>query len=150
MLLTRVKQILARICSSLDISVLLRNCASFSLLLIRLDKQVVITNQMATKLLTPDGFPASFDTGSRAVLVPQLGKSAHPMFPKRTDRLTYLSRRYLSSTQPDISCVDCPGDEDNRVRFFFLHAEVPKENIYLFSGCCVCFRIPVLTVRVGS
>ena len=82
MLLTRVKQILARICSSLDISVLLRACASSpSLLLIRLDEQVVITNQLATKLLTPDGSPANFDTGSRAVLVPQLGKSVHPMSP---------------------------------------------------------------------
>lgn len=81
MLLTRVKQILARICSSLDISVLLRICASSSLLLIRLDKQVVITNQLATKLLTPDGSPANFDTGSRAVLVPQLGKSVHRMSP---------------------------------------------------------------------
>ena len=82
MLLTRVKQILARICSSLDISVLLRACASSSsLLLIRFDEQVVITNQLATKLLTPDGSPANFDTGSRAVLVPQLGKSVHPMSP---------------------------------------------------------------------
>ena len=45
------------------------------------DEQVVITNQLATKLLTPDGSPASFDTGSRAVLVPQLGKLFHPMSP---------------------------------------------------------------------
>ena len=81
MLLARVKQILARLCSSLDISVLPLTYTS-SFLLIRLDEQVVITNQMATKLLTPDGSPASFDTGSRAVLVPQLGKSSvHPVFP---------------------------------------------------------------------
>ncbi|KAH9031694.1 P-loop containing nucleoside triphosphate hydrolase protein [Lactarius pseudohatsudake] len=59
-LFARVKQVLARLCSSLDIS-------------------VVITNQMATKLLTPDGSPASFDTGSRAVLVPQLGGTYLPL-----------------------------------------------------------------------
>ena len=39
----------------------------------------MITMQLATKLLTPDGYPASFDTGSRAILVPQLGKSVRPV-----------------------------------------------------------------------
>ena len=84
-MLARVKQVLARLCSSLDISVLLQTYASSSSLpLIRLDEQVVITNKMATKLLTPDGSLANFDTGSRAVLVPQLGKSSvHPMSPMR-------------------------------------------------------------------
>jgi len=127
-LLVRVKQVLARLCSSLDISVHLRTYVSSSLLLIRLDEQVVITNQMATKLLTPDGSPASFDTGSRAVLVPQLGKSVRSC--RRSNRLTYSSRRHLSSTQPDISCVDCPGDEDNRVPFFFFSMQNTKRQTF--------------------
>ena len=33
---------------------------------------------MSTKLLNPDGSPANFDTGSRAVLVPQLGWCSQP------------------------------------------------------------------------
>ena len=41
----------------------------------RLWEQIVVTTQLATKLLNPDGTLASFDSGSRAVLVPQLGKS---------------------------------------------------------------------------
>jgi RAD51-like protein 2 len=35
---------------------------------------VVITSQLATKLLTAENKPANFDTGDRAVLMPQLGK----------------------------------------------------------------------------
>jgi hypothetical protein len=35
--------------------------------------QVVITSQMATKLLNPDGSNGTFDTSSKAVMVPQLG-----------------------------------------------------------------------------
>lgn len=35
--------------------------------------QVVITMQVSTKLLNRDGTPGNFDTGSRAILVPQLG-----------------------------------------------------------------------------
>ncbi|SRR6266478_8234061 len=76
-LLARVRQVLARLCSSFDIAVspqlyaAHRHCH----LLIRLEEQIVITTQLATKLLNPDGSPASFDSGSRAVLVPQLGKS---------------------------------------------------------------------------
>ncbi|KAF8162446.1 hypothetical protein K438DRAFT_1858624 [Mycena galopus ATCC 62051] len=33
---------------------------------------IVVTSQMATKLLAADGSPANFDTGARAVMVPQL------------------------------------------------------------------------------
>lgn len=45
-------------------------------------RQVVITNQLATKLLTAENKPANFDTGDRAVLMPQLGKrSARPLIP---------------------------------------------------------------------
>jgi len=36
---------------------------------------VVMTNQLATKLLTADNKPANFETGDRAVLMPQLGDS---------------------------------------------------------------------------
>ncbi|KAK1924335.1 putative DNA repair protein Rad51 [Papiliotrema laurentii] len=41
----------------------IRNCA------------VVVANQLATKLLTAENKPANFDTGDRAVLMPQLGDS---------------------------------------------------------------------------
>jgi hypothetical protein len=54
-------------------------------LLIRLEEQVVITTQLATKLLNPDGSPASFDSGSRAVLVPLLGKFARSCVPYTVD-----------------------------------------------------------------
>jgi len=37
------------------------------------DVQVIITSQLATKLLTLENKPANFDTGDRAVLMPQLG-----------------------------------------------------------------------------
>ena len=37
-------------------------------------EQVVITTQLATKLVNADGSPANFDTGVRAVMVPQLGE----------------------------------------------------------------------------
>lgn len=36
--------------------------------------QVIVTNQLATKLLTAENKPANFDTGDRAVLMPQLGR----------------------------------------------------------------------------
>ncbi|KAJ7269634.1 P-loop containing nucleoside triphosphate hydrolase protein [Mycena rebaudengoi] len=39
---------------------------------------IVVTSQMATKLLGADGSPANFDTGARAVMVPQLGPSYLP------------------------------------------------------------------------
>lgn len=53
-ILDQIKTILARLCT---------------------DKQltVVTTVQMATKLLSIDGTRANFDTGKKAVLVPQLG-----------------------------------------------------------------------------
>ncbi|WWC62107.1 uncharacterized protein I303_104697 [Kwoniella dejecticola CBS 10117] len=36
---------------------------------------VIVCNQMATKLLTAENKPANFDTGDRAILMPQLGDS---------------------------------------------------------------------------
>ncbi|CAD6581699.1 MAG: hypothetical protein TREMPRED_003069 [Tremellales sp. Tagirdzhanova-0007] len=36
---------------------------------------VIVTNQLATKLMTADGKPANFDTADRAILMPQLGDS---------------------------------------------------------------------------
>ena len=38
-------------------------------------RQIIVTNQLATKLLTADNKPANFDTGDRAILMPQLGES---------------------------------------------------------------------------
>jgi len=42
----------------------------------QIDAQVIVTSQLATKLLTLENKPANFDTGDRAVLMPQLGTSA--------------------------------------------------------------------------
>ncbi|KAJ7918456.1 P-loop containing nucleoside triphosphate hydrolase protein [Mycena leptocephala] len=39
---------------------------------------VVVTSQMATKVLAADGSPATFDTGARAVMLPQLGPAYLP------------------------------------------------------------------------
>ncbi|KAJ7247927.1 hypothetical protein B0H12DRAFT_1235160 [Mycena haematopus] len=39
---------------------------------------IVVTTQMATKVLAADGSPATFDTGARAVMVPQLGPAYLP------------------------------------------------------------------------
>ena len=36
--------------------------------------QVVVTTQMATKLLSAEGKRVNFDTGEKAVLMPQLGE----------------------------------------------------------------------------
>lgn len=46
--------------------------------------QVIVANQLATKLLTADNKPANFDTGDRAVLMPQLGELTIPaLYPVR-------------------------------------------------------------------
>ncbi|EIM88840.1 uncharacterized protein STEHIDRAFT_145678 [Stereum hirsutum FP-91666 SS1] len=55
----RIKECLNKTCASRNIS-------------------VVITMQLSTKLLNRDGTPGNFDTGSRAVLVPQLGPTYLP------------------------------------------------------------------------
>jgi hypothetical protein len=71
-----VRQVLARLCASLDIAVMYRphklSCPSHAY---TNEEQVVVTTQLATKFLNPDGTPANYDSGSRAILVPQLGKS---------------------------------------------------------------------------
>ncbi|OCH88421.1 hypothetical protein OBBRIDRAFT_758211 [Obba rivulosa] len=59
-LLDRVKQALAKACASTNLT-------------------VVITSQLATKLVNPDGSAANFDTGSRAIMVPQLGTTHLPL-----------------------------------------------------------------------
>ncbi|KAI0251077.1 P-loop containing nucleoside triphosphate hydrolase protein [Lactifluus subvellereus] len=88
--LARVKQVLARLCSSLDIS-------------------VVITTQLATKLLTPDGYPASFDTGSRAILVPQLGNNYLP--PHRTYRVLIVPETRTSGVLRLLSSPSCNSED---------------------------------------
>ncbi|KAG8216935.1 hypothetical protein J3R82DRAFT_7212 [Butyriboletus roseoflavus] len=35
--------------------------------------QIIVTSQMATKMLSADGSAATFDTGAKAVMMPQLG-----------------------------------------------------------------------------
>ncbi|KAI0732749.1 P-loop containing nucleoside triphosphate hydrolase protein [Fomitopsis betulina] len=58
-LLDRVKQMLTRVSASTKLS-------------------VVITSQLATKLLKPDGSAANFETGSRAIMSPALGPAYLP------------------------------------------------------------------------
>ena len=55
-------------------------------LLTQIEDQVVVTTQLATKFLNPDGTPANYDSGSRAILVPQLGKPVQPF-------VTYTDKR---------------------------------------------------------
>ncbi|KAN0084101.1 P-loop containing nucleoside triphosphate hydrolase protein [Tylopilus felleus] len=50
---------------------LLQACVSSNL-------TIVVTSQMATKMLSADGSAASFDTGARAVMMPQLGPDYLP------------------------------------------------------------------------
>jgi len=57
--LDRVKQVLTRACASMRLT-------------------VVITSQLATKLLNADGSAANYDTGSKAIMVPQLGNAYLP------------------------------------------------------------------------
>ncbi|TCD63491.1 hypothetical protein EIP91_005350 [Steccherinum ochraceum] len=66
-LLERTKMSLAKACASSDLT-------------------VIITTQLATKLLNADGSSANFDTGSRAVLLPQLG-----MFPLHMTIRSFIS-----------------------------------------------------------
>lgn len=40
---------------------------------------VIVTSQMATKMLHPDGSPATFDSGTKAVMVPRLGIKYLPL-----------------------------------------------------------------------
>ncbi|GBE83784.1 DNA repair and recombination protein [Sparassis crispa] len=58
-LLEKVRQTLSKTCASSNLT-------------------IVITSQLATKMLNPDGSAANFDTGSRAVIVPQLGNTYLP------------------------------------------------------------------------
>ncbi|KAI0346407.1 hypothetical protein BDW22DRAFT_1352463 [Trametopsis cervina] len=55
----RIRQALAQACASAGIS-------------------VVVTTQLSTKLVNADGSPATFDTGARAVMIPQPGSAYLP------------------------------------------------------------------------
>ncbi|KAH9933785.1 P-loop containing nucleoside triphosphate hydrolase protein [Fomitopsis serialis] len=70
-LLDRVKQTLARASASTKLT-------------------VVITSQLATKLLKPDGSAADFETGSRAIMAPALGPTYLPS--ARTHRVCIIPR----------------------------------------------------------
>ncbi|KAI0743189.1 hypothetical protein BC629DRAFT_1708350 [Irpex lacteus] len=67
----RIRQALAQACATAGLSVL-------------------ITTQLSTKLLNADGTPASFDTGSRAIMVPQPGSAYLPV--GRSYRLMVVPR----------------------------------------------------------
>ncbi|KAI0295771.1 hypothetical protein BC826DRAFT_1007577 [Russula brevipes] len=88
-LLAYVKQVLARLCSSFDIA-------------------VVVTTQLATKLLNPDGTAATFDTGSRAVLVPLLGDDYCP--PHRTYRVLIVPETRTSGVLRLLLSPNCDSE----------------------------------------
>lgn len=131
-LLARVRQVLARLCSSLDIAVIpqlyaYRHCH----LLIRLEKQVVVTTQLATKLLNPDGTLASFDSGSRAVLVPLLGESVLSLVPSYgwENRLTLTLSTYLPPHRT-YRVLIVPETRTSGFEFFRLHHVANPKQLY--------------------
>ncbi|KAH9960688.1 P-loop containing nucleoside triphosphate hydrolase protein [Russula dissimulans] len=86
-LLLHLRQVLARLCSSLDIA-------------------VVITTQLATKFLDSAGYPTTFNSGSRAVLVPLLGKKqSSPTTPDVSSVYFRRVLRLLSSPSYDSESV---------------------------------------------
>ncbi len=66
-------------------------------------------NQLATKLLTADHKPANFDTGDRAVLMPQLGKSVFLISLTMTD--TTGSGQAIHGRPPERSGSFCLGED---------------------------------------
>lgn len=86
-------------------SALTQTCASRGL-------TVVVTTQLATKLLNPDGSPASFDTGSRAVLVPQPGTSYLPT--TKTSRIMIVPDNRTSGTLRLLSSPSHVGTHDRQ------------------------------------
>ncbi|KAI9507282.1 P-loop containing nucleoside triphosphate hydrolase protein [Russula earlei] len=114
-LLVRVKQVLAKLCSSLDIA-------------------VVTTTQLATKFLNPDGTPTSFDSGSRAVLVPLLGKSVlayNYLPPHRTYRVLIVPETRTSGFD------------------LFVNFTSQFKELYIFSEFCAYFRAQIMIVRTS-
>lgn len=74
--------------------------------------QVVVTSQLATKLLAADGSPATFDTGARAVMVPQLGTQYTQIFDHDSSftskaHLTYPLRSHSACSSARKSAI--PG-----------------------------------------
>jgi hypothetical protein len=70
----------------------------------------VITTQLATKFLDSAGYPTTFDSGSRAVLVPLLGKSV--LYTGMGGSTDMAHRKQSSPTTPDVSCAYNPRDKD--------------------------------------
>ncbi|KAH9074134.1 hypothetical protein EDB83DRAFT_2354973 [Lactarius deliciosus] len=68
---------------------------------------------MATKLLAPDGSPASFDTGSRAVLVPQLGGTYLPL--NRTYRVLIVPETRTTGVLLRVGSVEVSFEMDGNV-----------------------------------
>ncbi|KAH8113749.1 hypothetical protein DFH11DRAFT_1597117 [Phellopilus nigrolimitatus] len=68
-LLDQIKTMLAKVCASRHLNVL-------------------VTSQLATKMLSAEGSPANFDTAKKAVMVPQLGDAYLPA--SRTYRLMFI------------------------------------------------------------
>ncbi|KAJ3485589.1 hypothetical protein NLI96_g4844 [Meripilus lineatus] len=92
-LLERIKQVLTKACASSRIS-------------------VAITTQLATKFRNSDGTPATSDTGSRAVMVPQPGKFPQLKFLPANGLVT-KSLFYLISGLSD--CVYLPNGKSYRI-----------------------------------
>lgn len=71
-LLQRVKQLLANL--TLDGKLTVRPYPLFLPSMRFNGLQIVITSQLATKMVNPDGSPGTFDSGVVGIMVPQLGQ----------------------------------------------------------------------------
>ncbi|KAF8437980.1 hypothetical protein L210DRAFT_966220 [Boletus edulis BED1] len=71
---------------------------------------IVVTSQMATKMLGADGSAATFDTGARAVMMPQLGPDYLPS--GRSYRLVIIPHSRVAGAVRLLSSPSgqCPGD----------------------------------------
>ena len=63
---------LNKVCAATNVSVCITSCSISTKWLINC-QQVVVTTQLATKLVKEDGSAGNFETGSKAILVPQPG-----------------------------------------------------------------------------
>ena len=52
---------------------------------------VMVANQMATKMLTAENKPANFDTGDKAVLMPQMGEIGRTYRPIRSKLIDVMT-----------------------------------------------------------
>lgn len=100
--------------------------------------QVVVTTQMATKLLTAEGKRVNFDTGDKAVLMPQLGQ---PAFPEPNDflpkKLSHPDQMWQTAKTLRVALFR--GAQGNEVRY--AHVGISSDSDA--NGAWACFDIDV-------